>query len=47
MTFVVRWGPTLILAAWAWIAVVLGVTFWRVWDIPKRLPEINAIATEQ
>ena len=46
MTFVVRWGPTLILAAWAWIAVVLGVTFWRVWDIPKRLPEINAIATE-
>jgi hypothetical protein len=45
VTFVVRWGPTLILAAWAWIAVVLGVTFWRVWDIPKRLPEINAIAT--
>ena len=46
MTFVVRWGPALILAAWAWIAVVLSVTFWRVWDIPKRLPEINAIATE-
>ena len=46
MTFVVRWGPALILAAWAWIAVVLSVTFWRVWDIPKRLPEISAIATE-
>ena len=46
MTFVSRWGPTLILAAWVWIAVVLNVTFWQVWDIPKRLPEINAIATE-
>jgi hypothetical protein len=46
VTFVSRWGPTLIIAAWAWIGLVLALTFWGVWDIPKRLPEINAIATE-
>lgn len=46
MTFVSRWGRTVILAAWVWIALVLAVTFWRVWDIPRRLPEINAVATK-
>jgi hypothetical protein len=46
VTFVSRWGPTLIIASWVWIGLVLALTFWRVWDIPKRLPEINAIATE-
>lgn len=45
MTFVSRWGRTVVLVAWAWIALVLAVTFWRVWDIPRRLPEINAVAT--
>ena len=46
MTFVSRWGPALIIASWAWIGLVVALTFWRVWDIPKRLPEINEIATE-
>jgi hypothetical protein len=40
-----RWWLTLIFAGWAWILVVLVLTFWKVWEIPSRLPEINEIAT--
>jgi hypothetical protein len=45
VTWVYRWGGAVIIGAWTWIALVLAVTFWRVWEIPKRLPEINEIAT--
>ncbi len=40
-----RVGKILVPFAWAWVALVAAVTFWRVWDIPARLPEINEIAT--
>ena len=46
MTFTARWGSPLVLAAWAWIILVLAVTFRRAWDLPRRLPDINAVATE-
>jgi hypothetical protein len=45
MIAVARWGPILIVATWAWVLLVLALTFWRAWDIPARLPEINEIAT--
>lgn len=45
MSGISRWWPTLIFAGWAWIAVVVTLTFWRAWEIPGRLPEINEIAT--
>jgi hypothetical protein len=35
----------LIGAAWAWALLVCALTFWRVWEIPVRMPEINEIAT--
>src|SRR5713101_7863981 len=32
-------------AAWVWALMVVVVTFWRAWDIPARLPDINDVAT--
>ena len=32
-------------AAWAWILLVVGLSFWGAWDIPSRLPDINDVAT--
>jgi hypothetical protein len=45
MLAVSRWWATLIFAGWAWILVVLVVTFWKAWEIPFQLPEINEVAT--
>jgi len=38
-------GRMLLLAAWAWILLVITVTFWNAWEIPARMPEINDVAT--
>ncbi len=46
MPFYARWGSLLILAAWAWILLVLAITFRRAIDLPRRLPDVNAVATE-
>lgn len=35
----------IIAGAAVWVAVVLVITFWRAWDIPARLPDINQVAT--
>ena len=32
-------------AAWAWILLVVVLSFWGAWDIPARLPDINDVAT--
>jgi hypothetical protein len=45
MSTVARWWRPLVFGAWSWIAFVLAVTFWKAWDIPTRLPEINELAT--
>jgi hypothetical protein len=46
VAFVSRWGSSIILAAWAWIILVLAITFRRAWELPRRLPDVNAVATE-
>ncbi len=38
-------GRAVVPAAWAWILLVIGLSFWGAWDIPSRLPDINEIAT--
>jgi hypothetical protein len=40
-----RVGMALVPAAWGWALLVAAVTFWGVWDIPARLPDINDVAT--
>jgi hypothetical protein len=40
-----RVGKASVPAAWGWTLLVVVVTFWRVWDIPARLPDINDVAT--
>ncbi|TLY45862.1 MAG: hypothetical protein E6K59_02690 [Nitrospirae bacterium] len=40
-----RLGKVLIPAAWGWAFLVAVLTFWRAWDIPARLPDINEVAT--
>jgi hypothetical protein len=40
-----RWPSLVIAGAGLWVAVVLAITFWRAWDIPQRLPDINDVAT--
>jgi hypothetical protein len=40
-----RVGKALVPAAWGWALLVVAVTFWGAWDIPARLPDINAVAT--
>ncbi|TAL08811.1 MAG: hypothetical protein EPO02_12020 [Nitrospirae bacterium] len=38
-------GRAVVPAAWAWMLLVLAVSFWGAWDIPARLPDINDVAT--
>jgi len=38
-------GQTVVPAAWAWILLVVVLSFWGAWDIPSRLPDINEVAT--
>jgi hypothetical protein len=38
-------GRAVVPAAWAWILLVIVLSFWGAWDIPSRLPDINEIAT--
>jgi hypothetical protein len=40
-----RVGKALVPAAWGWALLVALLTFWGVWDIPARLPDINDVAT--
>jgi PII-like signaling protein len=40
-----KWASLGIAGAGVWVAVVLVITFWRAWDIPTRLPDINQVAT--
>jgi len=40
-----RVGKASVPAAWGWAVLVVVVTFWRAWDIPARLPDINDVAT--
>jgi len=40
-----RVGKALVPAAWGWALLVAVLTFWRAWDIPARLPDINDVAT--
>ncbi len=40
-----RVGKASVPAAWGWALLVVVVTFWRAWDIPARLPDINDVAT--
>lgn len=37
-------GRALLYAAWGWVALVSALTFWRAWEIPARMPEINEVA---
>ena len=46
MTPLTAFGNTLSLAALAWVLLVAAVSFWRAWEIPSRLPEINELATK-
>jgi len=38
-------GQAVVPAAWAWILLVVVLSFWGAWDIPSRLPDINEVAT--
>jgi len=38
-------GRAVVPAAWAWILLVVVLSFWGAWDIPSRLPDINEVAT--
>jgi len=40
-----RVGKALVPAAWGWVLLVVVLTFWGVWDIPARMPDINEVAT--
>lgn len=40
-----RIGQAVVPAAWAWMLLVVALTFWGAWDIPARLPDINDVAT--
>ncbi len=40
-----RVGKASVPVAWGWALLVVAVTFWRAWDIPARLPDINDVAT--
>ena len=40
-----RLGEALVPAAWGWALLVVSVTFWKIWEIPARLPDINEVAT--
>jgi len=40
-----RVGKASVPAAWGWALLVVVVTFWKAWDIPARLPDINDVAT--
>jgi len=40
-----RIGQAVVPAAWAWMALVVALSFWGAWDIPSRLPDINDVAT--
>lgn len=35
----------LVEAVWAWALLVCAITFWRVREIPSRMPDINEVAT--
>jgi len=38
-------GRAVVPAAWAWILLVVVLSFWGAWEIPSRLPDINDVAT--
>jgi hypothetical protein len=38
-------GRALLYASWGWVALVNVLTFWKAWEIPARMPEINEVAT--
>src|SRR5437867_5392370 len=40
-----RLGEALVPAAWGWTLLVVSATFWKIWEIPARLPDINEVAT--
>ncbi len=35
----------LVPAAWGWVLLVAVLTFWGIWDIPARMPDIDEVAT--
>ncbi len=40
-----RVGKALVPVVWGWALLVIVLTFWRAWDIPARMPDINEVAT--
>jgi len=40
-----RLGKVLVPAAWGWVLLVAVLTFWGIWDIPARVPDVNEVAT--